>query len=963
MRNAVRSWVLSLLPATFWLVCGLNAQEVCLPPPVVTSTPGSNIFTDQQEFDLGEILAQQLLRHIRSTDDAAVTAHLAQIGERLAKHLPANQIQFRYFLVDLPVPEAFSEAGGRIYVSREMVSSVHNEDEMASIIAHEMGHIVTHQTALEMTALLRGVLNVTAVSDREDILKKCNALEENWRRNPGPFREVAKRGPESERAADQMGLYLMAAAGYAPQSFADVFDRTARTGGKTGSWLSDFLGATKPDQLRLRALRKSVEKMPQVCVDRQPLLVDDDFEKWRAAVNALPAWKRKGENLHGVLARVKLEPVLHPKIVESLQFSPDGKYLLAEHAGTFYILSREPFAYLFQIHAPDASQPRFTADSKFIAFTTDILHIELWDIAGRKRAQVAQPSIKQGCFTTLLAPDARTLACLRQDDVISLIDLPSGAEIFEKTGFARYSTFFGRYPTGPKLGFSPDGRYFLAARRENAVFFDVQSRQELSLPADLRRWLSDGFVFLGSDRLLVLSGFNNVPGRAALLIPTGKYETQYIPTDTHYSEMRPATLFAFPSWKVIDHLTLGFKTVSAPAHGNYLVIRPIKDYPVGVMDLRTKKLFLADKRQALDIYDEVFVDQRPDGDLALHDAKSGRLLAHAPLPIPPSSQGLGRPYTSPDLKWLVDSAGPIWDLSTGKRLQLLRPFQGGWFDGENAFFADFPKHGDTPHTIARVDLTRKEVIPVLRIEDLYARQSGPFLVVSKPQQKTRLAAVVSPCNWKFPDYSPLDCDVIDEVRDAATGRVLWSRRFPKDHPGLLVEPEEGRTIVSWRATDGAVQDEIKDYPQLAERFAALKEKRGVYFVEILDASTGRVLGAQLLDTGGRASILTMGERMIVSQKAYVEIYSMATGQKEGEIPGRPSAHCQTTNLVSVRSENENELEVYDLNTREKVDGFTFASDVRFDQFSKDGKRLLVLTEDQTAYFLDISKPAPPSCTP
>ena len=143
--------------------------------------------------------------------------------------------------------------------------------------------------------------------------------------------------------------------------------------------------------------------------------------------------------------------------------------------------------------------------------------------------------------------------------------------------------------------------------------------------------------------------------------------------------------------------------------------------------------------------------------------------------------------------------------------------------------------------------------------------------------------------------------------------------------------------------------------QLAERLAPMKEKRGVYFVEILDAPTGKVLGAQLVDTGERGSISTMDERLFVTHRGFVEIYSIATGLKEGEIPGSPRAYSKTANLVSVQGENTNELAVYDLNSREKVDEFTFASDVRFDHFSKDGNRLLVVTEDQTAYFLDISK--------
>jgi hypothetical protein len=46
--------------------------------------------------------------------------------------------------------------------------------------------------------------------------------------------------------------------------------------------------------------------------------------------------------------------------------------------------------------------------------------------------------------------------------------------------------------------------------------------------------------------------------------------------------------------------------------------------------------------------------------------------------------------------------------------------------------------------------------------------------------------------------------------------------------------------------------------------------------------------------------------------------------------------------------------VYDLISRERLDEFSFARDVDFDHFSEDGKRLFVLTTDQTGYFLDIA---------
>src|SRR5260370_28987119 len=138
-------------------------------------------------------MAQDLERALRQTDDEAVAGELRRIGERLAKHLPSAQLKVRYFLVDLSVPQALSISGGRIYVSRKMAAFVHNEDEMAGVIGHEMGHMVTHQAAVDMTALLKGVLGVMSVSDRRDVFDKYNRLQENWRRNPQAFRALAKK--------------------------------------------------------------------------------------------------------------------------------------------------------------------------------------------------------------------------------------------------------------------------------------------------------------------------------------------------------------------------------------------------------------------------------------------------------------------------------------------------------------------------------------------------------------------------------------------------------------------------------------------------------------------------------------------------------------------------------------------------------------------------------------------------
>ena len=66
--------------------------------------------------------------------------------------------------------------GGRIYVSRRLVAYVQSEDDLAGVIAHELGHLVTWQQAIELTRVMREVIGVTPVGDRRDIFEKYNQL-------------------------------------------------------------------------------------------------------------------------------------------------------------------------------------------------------------------------------------------------------------------------------------------------------------------------------------------------------------------------------------------------------------------------------------------------------------------------------------------------------------------------------------------------------------------------------------------------------------------------------------------------------------------------------------------------------------------------------------------------------------------------------------------------------------------
>src|SRR6185312_10125680 len=217
MRHLIAFVVILLFSAPM-----LVAQDSCPLPPSPFSG-NRNIFSPQQEMYLGELLDEQGARDWHVIEDDELNSRLQRVGERLLKHLPATDVKYTFTLIDLPVINSFGIAGGRIYVTRKMVAFLKNDDELAALLAHEIGHIYTHQQAIYYTRLLHQKLAIDSVANRGDIRRDINRLLDESNLKSGHFDR--SRSAREQIVADQLGLYAMARAGYPPAAMAPFFDR------------------------------------------------------------------------------------------------------------------------------------------------------------------------------------------------------------------------------------------------------------------------------------------------------------------------------------------------------------------------------------------------------------------------------------------------------------------------------------------------------------------------------------------------------------------------------------------------------------------------------------------------------------------------------------------------------------------------------------------------------------------
>jgi predicted Zn-dependent protease len=189
------------------------------------------------------------------SSDARQTAYVRCVVSSLVKELPPEWKSTRWetaVFVD-PEPNAFALPGGKVGVNTGIFKVARNQDQLAAVIAHEIGHVISHhhderitrqmqtQTGLGLISALLGARYGEGAAQTANQVGGVAAQ--------GLFVLPNSRTQESE--ADVVGQQLMAKAGFDPRQAQNLWQNMIAAGGdRPPEWLS-----THPDpQSRLGEL-------------------------------------------------------------------------------------------------------------------------------------------------------------------------------------------------------------------------------------------------------------------------------------------------------------------------------------------------------------------------------------------------------------------------------------------------------------------------------------------------------------------------------------------------------------------------------------------------------------------------------------------------------------------------------------------------------------------------------------
>jgi predicted Zn-dependent protease len=233
----------------------LNAEE----PHVVV--PSFNTLTDAEEIALGRKFSAELERELPILDVGPLSSYVNSIVEDLGKQSQRPRLRFAAKVANTADVNAVSLPGGFIYVFRGLLETAQSEAELASVLAHEIGHVAAHHSANKLMLDFRARQVYELV--RKNLELENSVIAQVIERLGGPLVVLAqlKYGRELEFEADLLGCYEMARAGWDPRGMVGMFQRlqSKRRGG--GDWIDDILSTHPNSGERIERIRGEISSM------------------------------------------------------------------------------------------------------------------------------------------------------------------------------------------------------------------------------------------------------------------------------------------------------------------------------------------------------------------------------------------------------------------------------------------------------------------------------------------------------------------------------------------------------------------------------------------------------------------------------------------------------------------------------------------------------------------------------
>jgi len=240
--------------------------------------------SQQQEVQLGATYATQIDTQLPLVRDSRVVSYVTTLGNALAAVTDTRGLAWHFAVVDSKEVNAFAVPGGWVYVNRGLIARATSMNQLAGVMAHEIGHVTRRHSVQQMQQAQGVDGGLTALCT---LTKVCDSGASQAVINLGGTALFAKFSRTDEAQADEEGVATVVKAGIDPRGIPAMFRILLDERQSNPSAVDAFFATHPLEESRIAATNQQIAAYAPAQL--RNLTVDTDaFQTMKRRLNALP---------------------------------------------------------------------------------------------------------------------------------------------------------------------------------------------------------------------------------------------------------------------------------------------------------------------------------------------------------------------------------------------------------------------------------------------------------------------------------------------------------------------------------------------------------------------------------------------------------------------------------------------------------------------------------------------------
>lgn len=242
----------------------------------------AGLISTTDEYELGQLLIKRYRASVPTSRDPFIEDYLQRLLQQIVTHSDLSDKRLQLIVLESPSLNAFAAPGGIVGVNTGTFLSAQNEQQLASILAHEIAHLSQrhyarrlqqHQTnyAVSMAALLASIM--VAASGNSDVgIAAIPAIQ------AAAIDSSLRFSRSMELEADRIGMQTLVRGGFDPYAMPSMFEQMLRST-RYRTKVPEFLLTHPITESRIADSMARARKHPQ-----KHSVQDEEFQLIRARV-------------------------------------------------------------------------------------------------------------------------------------------------------------------------------------------------------------------------------------------------------------------------------------------------------------------------------------------------------------------------------------------------------------------------------------------------------------------------------------------------------------------------------------------------------------------------------------------------------------------------------------------------------------------------------------------------------